>query len=414
MPQTDSCLPWHDLRKLNRSLDRASDEQIAKVVAAVDALGARGIADEMIAPLRPRLARLRPRRPLRFCRLMFMPLDPLIVSGANWRADSPTIPRPALLPLAEAARVGMATEAATVDALIRHLAADEGESVRSVGFRLWPAAARALAEATQAPAGWTTTTLSVDTFAILARRVASLLEATETLHALFAAADIGVSLGPEVVLPLMQSALAQPADTLAMLLALVLARLPEAREPLILAARMIGQQHEAPTEIAIERALLVLMDRMESHGGIEALILGSSLSQVGAEVRRIGQLLGVLRNRIEPLSRLTDIEARVDTSCRLRFATALEMEFVAALRDATALPDRVALSRLEGAARGLLDLEQQARQFGSRDAYDALLRQATEMVKATGGEQTLRLIDQVRLVEILMGPEEALALLETA
>ncbi len=414
MSQTNSCLPWHDLRKLNRSLDTASDAQIAKVVAAVDALGARGMADEMIAPLRPRLALLRPPRPLRFCRLMFMPLDPLIVSGANWRPDSPTIPRPALLPLAETARAGMAAEAATMDAMIQDVAADDGESVRGAGFKLWPAAARALAEATQPPAGWATTALSADDFAVLARRVASLLEATEKLHTLFAVADIGVSLGADALLPLMQPALEQPADTLAMLMALVLARLPEAREPTILVARAIGQQHEAPMENALERALLVLLERMETHGGVEALILGSSLSQSGGEVRRIGQLLGALRDRIEPLSRLTAIEERADTSCRLRFATALEMEFAAALRDATALPDRAALSRLEGAARGLLGLEQQARRFGSRDAYDALLRRAAEMVKAPRCAQNLRPIDQVRLVEILMGPDEALELLETA
>jgi hypothetical protein len=308
----------------------------------------------------------------------------------------------------------MAAEAAAIDALIQDVAAHEGESVRNAGFRLWPAAARALARATEPPAGWSTTALSADDFSVLACRVAALLDATEKLYGLFAAADIGESLGPESLLRLVQSALAAPADTLAGLIALVLARLPEARDPLIAAAGMIGPQHAAPIEIAIERALLVLMDRMETHGGVEALILGSSLSEAGGQVRRIAQLLDLLRDRIEPLSRLTAIEERVGTSCRLRFATALEMEFAAALNDAAALPDRAALSRVEGAARGLLDLEQQARLIGNHDAYDALLRRAAEMVNLTDGERTLRLIDRVRLVEILAGPEEALDMLEQA
>jgi hypothetical protein len=307
----------------------------------------------------------------------------------------------------------MAAEASAIDVLIQDLAAHEGESVRSAGFRLWPAAARALGEAKQPPASWTATALPADDFVVLARRVATLLEETDKLHAIFAAADIGVSLSPESLLLLVRSALTQPAETLAMLVTLVLAYLPEARDLLIRAAGMIGPQHEAPMENAIERALLVLMERMEAQSGVEMLVLGSNLTQASNEVRRIGQLISALRERIEPLSRLAAIEERLDASCRLRFATALEVEFAAALRDAAAVPDRVALSHLETAARGLQDLEQQARQIGSPDAYDTLLHQAAEMVKTTGGGQALRLIDQVRLVEILMGPEEALDMLDT-
>src|SRR5689334_24255463 len=85
--------PKAEIREVARGLASARDEQIMQVVAMVDAMPNRGPADQLIAPLRPRLARLRPPRPLRFARLLFLPLDPLIVPAARWRAEQPTIPR---------------------------------------------------------------------------------------------------------------------------------------------------------------------------------------------------------------------------------------------------------------------------------------------------------------------------------
>ena len=96
-----------DVRELQRRLVRAHEAQIKRVVAMVDALPERGAADELIAPLRPRLAQLRPARPLRFCRLLFLPADPLIVPAPQWRPTSLTIPRTALDPLAVSVRDAM-------------------------------------------------------------------------------------------------------------------------------------------------------------------------------------------------------------------------------------------------------------------------------------------------------------------
>ncbi len=81
------------IREVARGLAAARDAQIMQVLAMVDAMPHRGAADQLIAPLRTRLARLRPPRPLRFARLLFLPLDPLIVPAARWRAEQPTIPR---------------------------------------------------------------------------------------------------------------------------------------------------------------------------------------------------------------------------------------------------------------------------------------------------------------------------------
>src|ERR1700682_2240745 len=88
------------IREVARSLAVARDEQILQVVAMVDAMPNRGAADQLIAPLRGRLALLRPPRPLRFARLLFLPLDPLIVPAGRWRPEQNTIPRNAIPSLA--------------------------------------------------------------------------------------------------------------------------------------------------------------------------------------------------------------------------------------------------------------------------------------------------------------------------
>jgi hypothetical protein len=83
------------LRNIQRELIVAQDDQITSVLAIVDNLAVRGEADNLIAPLRGRLAKLRPRRKLSMSRLLFMPLAPLFVAGPSWSAGSPSIPRSA-------------------------------------------------------------------------------------------------------------------------------------------------------------------------------------------------------------------------------------------------------------------------------------------------------------------------------
>jgi len=59
-------------------------------------------------------------------------------------------------------------------------------------------------------------------------------------------------------------------------------------------------------------------------------------------------------------------------------------------------------------------LETEARRLGGGDTYDALLQQAAASVTGAGTDEALNLVHKVRLVEILAGPEAALALLESA
>ena len=78
------------IRSLQHDLLGARDQQILRVVDMVDKMPQRGDADDFIAPLRPRLAFLRPIRRLNFTRLLFQPLDSVIVARrAAQRAAAP-------------------------------------------------------------------------------------------------------------------------------------------------------------------------------------------------------------------------------------------------------------------------------------------------------------------------------------
>ena len=181
MAQKPSGSLGREIRELGRRLAVAPDADVARVVAVVDQLPRRGGADQLIEPLRPRLAQLRPPRPLRFTRLLFLPLEPLIVPPPRWQPALPTIPRSALTPLAATVRAGLGADIVAIDRLIQALAACEAEAVARAGDLLWPRAAELLAAAPP-PVGWAETGLNGAMYAPLARRVGAVLRQAPVLR----------------------------------------------------------------------------------------------------------------------------------------------------------------------------------------------------------------------------------------
>ncbi len=133
-----------NVEQVQVSLAHAPDNQVARIVAMVDALPQRGAADALIAPLRPRLAQLQPDRPVGFIRLLFTPLNPVIASTAEWRQGGVGVPRAALASLGTAART----------ALFGAAVSRSGEQVRvDRGPALWRGAALVL-DSLAMPADW--------------------------------------------------------------------------------------------------------------------------------------------------------------------------------------------------------------------------------------------------------------------
>ncbi|MCA3414225.1 MAG: hypothetical protein INF84_06450 [Roseomonas sp.] len=127
---------------LAANLSTASDENILRIMAMIDRLPDRSQLDAVLNDIRPRLAQLRPPRPLTMMRLLFLPLSGALVDRAAWRQDPATIPRAALRPiftLLRDLRNGPLTEAETAppQALFTDL-----DLVENLGRPVWEAAAR--------------------------------------------------------------------------------------------------------------------------------------------------------------------------------------------------------------------------------------------------------------------------------
>lgn len=394
------------IREVTRGLAAARDAQILQAVAMVDAMPERGAADEIVAPLRSRLARLRPPRPLRFARLLFLPLDPLIVPAQRWRPGDPGIPRTAIPVLATAVEEGLGTLGQQISALISGRTTAETEVIESAGALLWPAAAACLHPA-PIPRDWARTGLAPRLHAPLSRRIAALLSQTGSINAVAEAADA------EMFQAILTGASAIDPDIWPSLVALLLARVPDAPPWLEQSARAQGPRAEAAMRGAEETAAALLLEQLDD-GGAEARISGTDLADASGTVRRMTALLGILghdgasASRRERAHRIRD---RIRSACETVFTEHLAAAFLLPLRMPGAVEDADMVWGLESAARDLRTLETEARRAGGGKTYDRLLAEAAAEVRAATAGGGLGLAGAARLTEILLGPEAALALL---
>jgi hypothetical protein len=405
-------VPHEEMRVVSRSLSAAGDGQIMRVVAMVDGLEKRGAVDRIIAPLRPRLAELRPSRPLRFTRLLFLPLDPLIVPAARWRPGSATVPRTALESIALTVRAALGPVAAAVDAAIAGRSLEDGDIIGEAGRMLWPHAGALLAGSPEL-AGWDGTGLPAATAGDLSRAVGGVLLAAVSLRGLAAEAGAGMALEPGPVQAALAEAAASGGEALAMAVAVLLAWLPEAAELLPRGCSVLGPDGPALMRLAAGQAAEVLLGRLEAQGASDDM-LAVSLDETGAEVSRVTTLLDALDGAGPPerRRRLSAIRGRLEESCRSRFAKGMENGVSAPLRTMGPSPAQEELADMENAARGLRQLEGAARKLGGGQYYDGALQDAVTAVRASPADGALGLADKIRLVEILAGSDEADALME--
>jgi hypothetical protein len=235
------------IREVTRGLADARDAQILRAVAMVDAMPVRGAADEIVAPLRPRLARLRPPRPLRLARLLFLPLDPLIVPPPRWRPESASIPRSVIPVIAEA----VAAQAGGIEAAIAGHTTEDLAVIERAGPPLWSLAAAMLRDA-PVPPGWEAATGLAPRFhGPLARRIAALLSVAETLRLWTADAVLGLPPpGREALRTMLQDVTAIDGAAQPALVALLLARVPAVGPDLTRLSRTSGPAAEGAMRVA--------------------------------------------------------------------------------------------------------------------------------------------------------------------
>jgi hypothetical protein len=400
------------IKALKGEIAGAADPQILRIVATVDAMASRGPADALIAPLRERLSMLRPPRPLRFARLLFHPLDPLIVPAAGWRDGEDSIPRTALAAMADHVRMGVGDKILAIEREIAGHTDADTDLVTRFGRSLWPAAADTLRRQT-VPVNWETSGLMLQVYRPLADCVAALLDEAANLEALCAGTANGLlPVRPGAVIAMLDRVMAVNHAALPMMIALLLVRLPEAAASIL--GMAVGSK-SMPIRAAMDRAVDRVLGQLSLDGGTEDFIAAGTLADAGAAAGHIKTLLTQLdgaSSKPQRREQLRSIRQHLDASCKARFTAGLEQEFLAPLRQLADTPNHSVMTTLETAARSLRMLETEARAIGSGAAYDLLLRRAADMIKkngAPGGQ--MGTVDQVRLVELLAGPEAALAML---
>ena len=395
---------WRSVAQVQASLAQARDAQVARIVAMVDAMPHRGEADALIAPLRERLAQLRPRRSLGVTRLLFTPLDTVIVPAERWRPGDVGVPRPALAPIAAAIRTALPEMSAQIDTLTQALAPEDRAPIGPLGAALWSQAAAALGSLA-APPDWSVASdLPMAEFASLATAVRAVLAEASMIEALATSRQLPQDGAIRAVLGRAEKHGAQAAATVT---AVLLARLPMAAQVLALAAETGGRW---PAEGAIDHTLIRLQTAVAAGAAADG-----DLREAALDAARVAALLGGLESGANAGRRrqLDQIRRQADMLCVGRFERAM----VAAIAQTKALAllggdDDPALLALEGAIRALRRLETAGRRLGSGEEYDAMLSAFSEGVKAA--DSGFALADRVRLVEILSGPDEALALLASS
>jgi hypothetical protein len=400
-----------EITALTQTIAGAPDPQIMRIVALVDSMMLRGPADLLIEPLRRRLRTLRPPRPLRLARLIFYPLDPLIEPASRWRPGQYTIPRSALMPMTELVSLVKGPAVAAIEAEIDGFTTADIEVISRLGRSLWPEAAAILADA-GIPRAWDATELGDESFRSLTNTVAALLAEAATLDIMRSEAATGLLPPPPELLKAMLSRVVGADEAaLPMMIALLLDCLPETGE--LLPALHAGSDAEA-IHAAMDQAAELLMRQHVQEDAIERRIAAGTLAEAGAAVGRIAALLKYLDTANgKPRRRewLRSVRQRLEVDCKARFASGLQDELLAPLLCLGVAPRQADIPALEAAARGLRVLETEGRVAGSGATYDLLLGRAAEVIKDNAMRDRLTHTDQMRLIEILTGPDAALAML---
>jgi hypothetical protein len=400
-------------RALHNELNEADDLKIRRILAVVD-----GVLDPapnrlLLDPLRARLAALKPARPVRFSRLLFIPLDPLIVPATDWKPGEPSIPRTALASIARVVRAGLNSETGFVDKAVHGHHTDATQAITIAGEALWPLAAEVLAVA-PAPADWSETGLRASLYPPLAKAIAAVLRRAPLLRQLMLNGEVGtLKTDARAIDGILANIGNEPADACAMIARLILSQSPHAAP---LWRKLVALIHEPNERRRLQEALADATEQVLAtmERGVDDDIGRAPLAGVAAHVRRISSVLAEIEHA--PVAsrhqgrHLRLIREKLDQACRARFTEGINQDLLSRLAVPDGPVDAAGQTRFETSTRELRALEMASRKIGGAAIYDGLLRQALDSVVAATDAGTLTPVRKFRLIEILLGPEAAEAL----
>lgn len=381
-------------RELQRTLSDAREEQIARVVAMVDALADRGVADGLIAPLRPRLAHIRPPRPLRFARLLFLPLDPIVVAPVAWRLGQGQVPRTAILPIAAAVYAAL-EHAPDLDRQIAGRFAGDTAVENAVGAQLWSPAAAVIAAMSCCPGWQNATGLAERAWAEVRLIVSAVLRVADRLTVLAG----GEPASQPMLLPLLDDIAGQPAAALDAIMSVMLERAAMPERLLVAVARH-SPAIAAASRIAANRTLNSM------PGLLESCVATADLASAAMTVGRIAPLMDAIeKTGVAERAQIQAARAEAAQVCAARFHHGMAEEFLAPLARLSGPVTDAQAHSMESTARELRRFEGGGRRLGNEAAYDRALRQAEPFL--TSSANGVDRVDRLRLAEIVFGSERA-------
>jgi hypothetical protein len=403
------------------SLRNAPAARLRAVVAAVDRHPRRAEIDDLIELVRPRIAELRVPRPLTPQRALVAPFEGLLAPGERAPRDPLRVPRAVLPPLFALVRERI-DPAALEEAgrLAEGRRADDTPAVLAVGRRLWPGAVEALEALRDDPRGLGRSLAAAGHDAHLLGaclgRIMPLLRLGETIAGAFLPRN-GVALDPTLpTAPHRHLLLGSIQRDPALFRLIAAAMLFRCDYPDSI-ARMI---RDIALKLDALGALAVVAEVAEAlKADLEDA--AAETSPAAAERRsRAAMRLVTIVSVMEGMPQFDALAAEAGRILGGQFAATVRDSVIAPLaelaRTGRAAPD--ALRALEGAAHAAKRIEAAGRLAGATAPFRAALAAAREPVAAfmrqavQAPESGIGRAEIARLAEILLGPDEAMALLE--
>jgi len=394
------------LRELGQAARQVNDAQLLKLVAVLDQQQERGATDAVLDPVRARLGHLRPGRPLNLARLLFVPLDSVLVAPRDWRTGQWQVPRTAIMPMLEALRAAEPALLARTEAALTGRTTRDLSLIAQLGGELWQAAEVAFKEP---PADWSEAGIPRQSFEEIAQTSTTLWRHAAALWLLRQSGDEGP---PEsMVRSIFRIIAADGPDAVSLAL---LAVLPHASEPASMIAIVAG----------IDRALGPAGERALDRylAGVQPDFAAGNLASTAAVAARFASILddldsSVSRDKPRRAQALQALRLTAATACTERLKAEVEARLLAPLAAAFVAPlvSDAEVADLESTATALRGINESGRRLHAsagaekemHTALAVLIREAPRLPETGPG---FCRPDALRLLEILAGTGAALRL----
>ncbi|MCA3357548.1 MAG: hypothetical protein ING02_06095 [Roseomonas sp.] len=378
-------------------LTSASDENLLRIVAMIDRLPDRTKLDGLLTDIRPRLARLRPPRPVTMTRLLFLPLSGALVNRAAWRQDPATIPRAALKPIFSLLRDLAGSQLAEAEEATRQALFSDLAIVERYGRPVWEAAAR-LCEKVTPGTRWAEAGFAPEDFRSMTRLAAGVWRHADALWAVLRRESMPVA--PDML----RTALAGPAGEGPDVFRAAFRTLLLASGNVAGFSALASGMPPGISEIVIqtlEEWIETALPQLNELEWVEAVDQAEEIGRT-LEALSLTPFFQIPRRRRQ----LSAFFWRLEEYCRDMFLEILEEEILPAIQaDIEAYSDARFIT-LESHARNARRLEILGRQFGNDPAYDEIRQRLMKAFATAERAKTplgITATDLARLCEILLG-----------